>query len=159
MRSFAAFRISGICAALLSLVASTEASAEPRKPTHIACVGDSITYGANSSDPATKAYPVVLQGLEGNGVVVKNFGRSGATMLSNGDVPFINLTKPGDSAYSDATSFVDNAGANAVVSVIIILGANDSKDFNWNRNATNQGQQYLKDYLAMVDHFAGLQTK
>jgi acyl-CoA thioesterase I len=130
--------------------------AEPRKPTHVACVGDSITAGSGSSAPA-KNYPSQLQVLLGNGVQVKNFGNSGSTMLSEGygDKPY---TKQGE--YTGATDFVSNAGANALVSVVIILGANDSKPYNWEpANKPKNDQQYLKDYRALVEHFQGLASK
>lgn len=132
------------------------AGAEPRPATHIACVGDSTTYGSHASAPA-KSYPSVLQGLVGKSVVVKNFGHSGATMLSTGygDVPYNKQQE-----FTAATDFVSKAGAGAVVSVVIILGANDSKPVNWDPSGKPKNdQQYLKDYRAMVDHFAGLPTK
>jgi len=44
----------------------------------VACVGDSITAGANASD-VSKNYVSQLQVLLGNTVQVKNFGHSGAT--------------------------------------------------------------------------------
>src|SRR4051812_1034406 len=90
------------------------ASATPRTPTHVACVGDSITQGVGASSGSTN-YPADLQKLLGNAVKVGNFGHSGATMLSAGfgDAPYQN-----DPEYQAATSFVTNAGAGAVVDVI-----------------------------------------
>jgi len=139
----------------LGLTLALPARAEPRKPTHVACVGDSITAGNGVNDPA-KNYPSRLQGLLGNSVQVKNFGNSGSTMLSDGfgDKPYIKQVE-----YTNATTFVSNAGANAVVSVVIILGANDSKPYNWEPAAGKNDQQYLKDYRALVEHFAGLSSK
>lgn len=144
-----------LSASALSLLAAT-AIAEPRKPSHVACVGDSITQGSGATSPATN-YVSQLQGLLGAQVNVQNFGRSGATMLSAGfgDKPYTL-----DSKYTDATNFVSMAPAGAVVSVVIILGANDSKPINWDpANKPKNDQQYLKDYRAMVDHFAGLPSK
>ncbi|MES1184895.1 MAG: GDSL-type esterase/lipase family protein [Myxococcales bacterium] len=134
---------------------ASSATAEPRKPTHVACVGDSITAG-NGATSTAKNYPSQLQMLLGSSVQVKNFGNSGSTMLSDGfgDKPYIKQAE-----YTNATSFVSNAGAGAVVSVVIILGANDSKPYNWDPAAGKNDQQYLKDYRAMVEHFAGLSTK
>jgi hypothetical protein len=54
-----------------------------------------------------------------------NYGHSGATMLSTGDLPY--QLQP---EYTSATSFVSGAGATATVDVIIMLGTNDSKDYN-----------------------------
>src|SRR5579859_6127947 len=104
------------------------ANADVRVPTHVACVGDSITEGFAASNPATKSYPAQLQLLFGSQVSVKNFGRSGTTMLSQGfgDNPYENTLD-----YQNATNFVKGAPANAVVDVIIMLGANDSKPNNW----------------------------
>jgi len=131
--------------------------AAPRVPTHVACVGDSITYGYGASNQATKSYPANLQTLFGAGVQVKNFGHNGATMLSApfGDLPYVDQAE-----YSAAGNFVSGAGATAVVSVIIMLGANDSKNFNWAPSGKPKNdQQFLKDYRAMVEHFSALTPK
>lgn len=48
----------------------------------IVCDGNSVTYGFGSSDPATKSYPALLQGLAPfsyNGATVYNFGVNSAT--------------------------------------------------------------------------------
>ena len=51
----------------------------------VACVGDSITFGAGTKKPATDSYPAQLAGLLGEKFDVKNFGVSGSTLLKNGD--------------------------------------------------------------------------
>ena len=85
---------------------------------------------------------------------VKDFGHNSATMLSNGDQPYINQTE-----YTAATTFVSNAGASAVVDVIIMLGTNDSKSYNWAPTAgSTRAAQFMTDCAAMVDHFTGLAT-
>ena len=143
-----------VCTCTL-LVSVGVARADPRKPTHVACVGDSITEGSGATDPS-KNYVSQLQVLLGNTVQVKNFGVSGSTMLSEGfgDKPYTKQQK-----YLDSTTFVQSAGAQAVVSVIIILGANDSKPINWEPASGKNDQQYKKDYLALVDHYLGLTPK
>jgi lysophospholipase L1-like esterase len=129
------------------------AQAQARMPTHVACVGDSITNGYLASS-TSKSYPSDLQGIFGSGVQVKNFGHNGATMLSNGDQPYVN-----DTEYTAATTFVSNAGAGAVVDVIIMLGTNDSKSYNWApTDGSTRAAQFMTDCAAMVDHFAGLAT-
>jgi acyl-CoA thioesterase I len=147
-------RLVPLCSLSVTLLAAT-AQAEPRKPTHVACVGDSITAGAGASTTA-KNYVEQLKGLLGNGVQTLNFGVSGTTMLSKpfGDNPYTLAAQ-----YTPSTTFVQNAGAQAVVSVVIILGANDSKPFNWDPAAGKNDQQYKKDYLALVDHYLGLTPK
>ncbi len=128
-----------------------------RMPTHVACVGDSITAGAGSSNSATNSYPAQLQGLFGSQLAVKNFGHSGATMLSKGygDLPYQDQPE-----YQGATDFVKGAGATAVVDVVIMLGTNDSKPQNWTPTGKPKNdQQYLTDYRAMVEHFTALTPK
>jgi len=142
--------------ASLSFVSSL-AVAAPRVPTHVACVGDSITYGYGASNQATKSYPANLQTLFGASVQVKNFGHNAATMLSApfGDVPYEDQTE-----YTAAGSFVTGAGASAVPAVVILLGANDSKSLNWAPSGKPKNdQQFLKDYRAMVEHFSALTPK
>ena len=63
---------------------------------------------------------------------VINLGVSGRTMMKTGDFPYWN-----EQAYQDAL----NSEADIV---IMMLGTNDSKIFQWNRS------QYHKDYLEMI---------
>ncbi len=143
----------GVLAAVLVALLSRDTRAQTRTPTHVACVGDSITYGYAASS-SSKSYPSVLQTMFGTGVMVRNFGRNSATMLSVGDVPYIN-----QSEYTAATNFVSGAGANAVVDVIIMLGTNDSKSYNWAPAGTTRAQQFMTDCAAIVDHFTALGTR
>jgi MYXO-CTERM domain-containing protein len=138
--------------ALAAALSSSRAQAQVRMPTHVACVGDSITYGYAASS-ASAAYPSVLQTLFGSSVQVKNYGHSSATMLSVGDLPYQNQTE-----YTAATTFASGAGATAVVDVIIMLGTNDSKSYNWMVGTGTRAQQFVTDCGAMVDHFASLPT-
>ncbi len=143
----------GLCSMLLG---ASVAHAGPRMPTHVACVGDSITAGVGASSMTTN-YPADLQNLLGSTVVVANFGHSGATMLSAGygDAPY-----QLDPEYQAATNFVTSAGAGAFVDVIIMLGANDSASRNWTPpGKPKNDQQFLKDYRAMVEHFSALTPK
>src|SRR5208282_1861310 len=54
----------------------------------LACVGDSITYGAGVKHRDHNSYPVQLGKLLGDKWEVKNFGHSGATMVKKGDLPY-----------------------------------------------------------------------
>ncbi|HYQ29874.1 MAG TPA: GDSL-type esterase/lipase family protein [Polyangiaceae bacterium] len=151
----------GFCLGLISLVstglATSSALGAPRMPTHVACVGDSITYGYGASNQATKSYPANLQTLLGASVQVKNFGRNSATLLS---APYGDLPYEDQAEFAAASSFVSGAGASAVVDVIIMLGSNDSKNFNWAPSGKPKNdQQFLKDYRAMVEHFSALAPK
>ncbi|MBQ8450967.1 MAG: hypothetical protein IJY64_08680, partial [Bacteroidaceae bacterium] len=48
----------------------------------VACVGNSVTFGYGHKNPAETSYPTRLQQMLGEGYEVRNFGHSGATLLS-----------------------------------------------------------------------------
>jgi acyl-CoA thioesterase I len=111
--------------------------------TRIACVGDSITYGAAIRDRVNHCYPKVLGDLLGKEYTVRNYGVNGATLLKNGDRPYWKL-----GAFKQATDFGPNV-------VILKLGTNDTKPQNWGK----AGKEYEADLRAMVTHFKSLPTK
>ena len=123
--------------AVVALVASGAAS-PVTAATKVACVGDSITYGAGITDPAQR-YPAVLQTLLGSAYEVRNFGVSGRTLMRAGDRP-----------YWDTTQFTDST-AYAPAVVVIMLGTNDAKAINWGFKATFPG-----DYRDLIAHYRGL---
>jgi len=108
----------------------------------VACVGDSITFGACVQDREKNCYPVVLGGLLGDKYDVRNFGVSGATLLKKGDLPWWN-----QGAFKDATAFNPNI-------VVIKLGSNDTKPQNWKTKA-----EFEADYKALIEHFKTLPAK
>ena len=125
---------------LLLLIALAPVSSAEK--IRVACVGDSITYGAGVEMREKNCYPVVLGGLLGDGYEVKNFGVNGATLLNAGDLPY---TK--QKAYKDALAFKPNI-------VIIKLGSNDSKPNNWKK-----ADAFTKDYTALIESFQKLDGK
>jgi acyl-CoA thioesterase I len=130
------------------------AVAYARSPTNVACLGDSITVGVGASS-VDKEYPSVLQVTMGTGVDVQNFGVSGATMLTNGDKPY---TK--EYRYMQAVQYVMALPADAVVDVVIMLGTNDSKPYNWTPDGgVMQDKEYIADYEAMIRTLAGMPSK
>ncbi|MEN9575119.1 MAG: hypothetical protein RL514_2974 [Verrucomicrobiota bacterium] len=112
------------------------------KPLRVACVGDSITYGAGVEHREKNNYPKVLGELLGEKYEVKNFGLNGATLLKNGDLPYWK------------TQEFDRANAYQPDVVVIKLGTNDSKPQNWKHKAG-----FAADARALVAHFQGLPTK
>ncbi|WP_190811497.1 GDSL-type esterase/lipase family protein [Flagellimonas sp. S3867] len=84
----------------------------------IACVGNSITYGAGMADRENNAYPRQLQNMLDDAYEVKNFGVSGRTLLKKGDFPYWETEE-----YQKALDY------NADV-VLIKLGTNDTKQQN-----------------------------
>jgi lysophospholipase L1-like esterase len=117
-------------------------AAAGQEKVRVACVGDSITFGACVADREKNCYPAVLGELLGEKYDVRNFGVNGATLLKKGDLPWWN-----QQAYSDATSF------NPAI-VVIKLGSNDTKPQNWKNKADFEG-----DYRALIRHFRELLAK
>lgn len=108
-----------------------------QKKTKVACVGNSITYGATLSDPATESYPSQLQQLLGNQYEVGNFGKSGATLLNKGHRPYMQQEE-----FRKALTFAGDI-------VIIHLGINDTDPRNWPKYR----DFFVRDYLALIDSF------
>jgi lysophospholipase L1-like esterase/poly(3-hydroxybutyrate) depolymerase len=107
----------------------------------VACVGDSITFGAGIKDRANMAYPVQLGKLLGEGYDVRNYGVSARTMLRKGDHP---IQK--EKAYAKALAFAPDV-------VIIKLGTNDTKPHNWKHKA-----EFADDTRAMIQEFRALDS-
>ena len=85
----------------------------------VACVGDSITHGSGLMRREGTTYPDMLGHALGRGFKVRNFGVSGATMLSKGNKPWMETP---DAAL--ALEWEPDI-------VVIKLGTNDSKWANW----------------------------
>ncbi|HKK17389.1 MAG TPA: GDSL-type esterase/lipase family protein [Opitutales bacterium] len=117
--------------------------ADQEKPIRIACVGDSITFGAGVEDRPKNNYPAQLQAMLGEGYEVKNFGVSGATMLKKGNKPYWKLKQ-----FQTAQDFQPDI-------VIIKLGTNDSKPGNWAKH----GAEYRADYIEMIETFRELNSE
>lgn len=111
--------------------------------TKIACVGDSITYGSGIIERDSLSYPKQLQNILGKKYEVENFGVSGATMLKKGDKPYWDQPE-----FKSAKEFMPD-------DVIIILGTNDSKTFNWNTHKN----EFISDYNSMIQTFKKLNPK
>ena len=115
----------------------------PRKDAvRVACIGNSITFGAGIKNRSRDSYPSVLARMLGDNYWVKNFGVSARTMLNKGDHPYMN-----EPAYKNALAFNPNI-------VVIKLGTNDSKSFNWKYKA-----DFMKDAQPMINAFKGLPSQ
>ena len=115
----------------------------PRKDAvRVACIGNSITFGAGIKNRSRDSYPSVLARMLGDSYWVKNFGVSARTMLNKGDHPYMN-----EPAYKNALAFNPNI-------VVIKLGTNDSKSFNWKYKA-----DFMNDAQNMINAFKGLPSQ
>ena len=109
----------------------------------VACVGDSITYGAFiQRNRLAHAWPGALQKMLGRHYRVVNFGCCGATMLKKGNRPY---WKTG--TFRESTKFNPNI-------VLIMLGTNDTKPKNWQKC----GSDFAADAEAMIQHFEQLRS-
>ena len=122
-----------LCALLLGVL--TLATATASDTIRVACIGNSVTYGYGHRDPARTSYPTRLGEMLGEGYEVRNFGHSGATLLTRGHRPYI---------YQQAWR---NALAFAPDKAIIHLGLNDTDPRNW----PNYRDEFIPDYLAIID--------
>ncbi len=114
----------------------------PAEVVKVACVGDSITFGARVEDRAKNNYPAQLERILGNGYRVENFGVSGRTLLSKGNLPWISHPY-----YKQVSAFEPDI-------VVIKLGTNDAKPVNWKHKA-----EFLPDTLELIHHFKSLPSK
>lgn len=105
----------------------------------VACVGNSITFGAGIGNRDKDSYPAVLGQMLGDGYEVRNFGFSARTVLNRGDNPYMK-----EQMFREALAFQPDI-------VVIKLGTNDSKAHNW-----KYGREFEKDLETMVAAFQRL---
>ena len=125
-----------------ALPARSQDEGNQKSRIRVACVGDSITFGAGIKDRKNKAYPVQLQALLGDSYEVRNFGDSGSTLLKKGDRSYWDRK-----AYKNALAFNPHL-------VFIKLGTNDSKPQNWKHKS-----EFVSDYKDLIESFRALDSK
>lgn len=113
------------------------AKPQPGK-THIACVGDSITFGAGVKNPRKEAWPVYLGAALGPQVQAINYGFSGRTAGTNADWPYTR-----EKTYRQ--SITDRPDI-----VLLMLGTNDAKPYNWDARA------FAESYRILAGRYARL---
>lgn len=111
------------------------------KAKKVACIGNSITYGARLKYPQKESYPAQLQQLLGNGYWVKNFGISGSTMQPS-DNTFMKRDR-----WQHAKEFLPDL-------VFIKLGTNDIKPSHWKSE-----EAFVTSYQTMIDELRALPSK
>lgn len=107
----------------------------------IACIGDSITFGAGVRGNREQTWEYYLNELVGNDYQVLNYGISGRTLLSSGDYPYTKerYYKVSQSVQADT--------------YILMLGTNDAKPYNWHE------KRFENEYLFFVRSFVELSHK
>lgn len=103
--------------------------------TRVACIGNSITYGAAINDPVKYSYPTQLQEMLGDKYLVGRFGKSGATLLRRAFRPYFDQQE-----FRDAMAFHPDIA-------VIHLGINDTDPRAW----PCYRDEFITDYLALID--------
>jgi sialate O-acetylesterase len=105
----------------------------------IACIGDSITFGARLDSPEVDSYPAQLQQLVGEEHKVINFGVGGCTMLRKGHPTVWNELPKIKEAHPDI--------------VIISLGTNDTCGMGTcgERKCWEYKDEFMVDYQDFID--------
>lgn len=137
-----------VAAAVTTAVAAAGGAAwyltQPRKDKpnpkkrYLACIGDSITFGAGVVLARKhQAWPYLLEKLLGVDCQVLNYGISGATAQNEGDSPY------------RSTDFFATALSVKADTYLFMLGTNDSKPYNWNaKNYEANVREMLEDLKA-----------
>lgn len=131
------------CLTTLQLPAAAKRKKVAAEPVRVACVGNSITYGTGIADREHFSYPVQLQQMLGNGYVVGNFGKPGATLLYKGHRPYVEQPE-----FKEALRFKGDIA-------VIHLGINDTDPRNW----PNYRDEFVKDYLSIMDSLRAANPK
>ncbi len=124
---------------IVSVLILSQTGFAQEKVTKVAIIGNSITEGTFLKNPSENSYPGQLAKMLPAGWEVGNFGVSGRTMLKKGDFPIWKEQK-----FKNALNFQPNM-------VVIMLGTNDSKPYNW-----VHGDDFYADYISMIDTFENL---
>jgi lysophospholipase L1-like esterase len=103
------------------------------KKRRIACIGDSITFGAGVAQTRKEhAWTFVWNRALGDAFQVLNYGVSGATLQKEGDFPYHKV------------GFLKRLEKDASELILLMLGTNDAKPYNWNE------KRFFREYEAMI---------
>ena len=111
------------------------------KKKKIVCIGDSITFGAGVRGKKHQTWEFCLESKLGEEWQVLNYGISGRTLLSDGDYPYVHEKQYAASKGVCADKY------------IIMLGTNDSKPYNWKKDAYYEELvQFVEEYVSLENH-------
>lgn len=124
---------------LLTFVIGTSAADARRdrrqQRVRVACIGNSITFGTGTENPATDSYPAQLKSMvDTTRFDIRKFGRPGATLLEKGHNPYVATDE-----HAAAVAFAPDVA-------VIHLGINDTDPRNW----PNYNDEFVADYLKLI---------
>lgn len=111
------------------------------KKHHIACIGDSITYGCTVPFFFHNRYPAVLQRITGTDTQVAAFGSNDRTLQNTGNKPYRH-----EKVFTQSKDYCPDT-------VIILLGTNDSKDINW-----VSAESFRTQYAELINEYRVLES-
>ena len=114
------------------------------RPVRVACIGDSITFGAGIQD-TDQTYPAQLQALLGPEYEVRNFGRSGCTITRDSYKAW-HRGYVRQQEHTNALAFLPDV-------VICNLGINDVSSF-----ADGCRKDLVRDYREIIAAYRALPT-
>lgn len=106
----------------------------------VACVGSSTTQGAGTSSQIYKSWPIQIRSNLGNAFYTENLGVSGTTLQSIAG-----------QAWKETNQYTYSKLLNPDI-VLMALGGNDTKLFNWDP------EKFKADYLSLIAEFKALPT-
>lgn len=110
----------------------------------VACVGDSITQGINSTN-SNMTYPAFIQEMLGEGYYVLNAGMSGYSIVKTDEYAYWKTQQ-----YADAKALVPDV-------VLFALGTNDCNPGqaykNWDDPANNREELFIESTKELLDSF------
>lgn len=109
-------------------------------PLRVACIGDSITFGAYLPRRETEAYPARLETLSEGLIATTNLGVSGHTLIKAGRLSWWNSP-----AFAQAAAYRPDA-------VVVMLGTCDVVE-------PEKLAAYESDLGTLVDHFKALPSR
>jgi lysophospholipase L1-like esterase len=118
-----------------------------KKVTKVACIGDSITFGARLDDRDKHSYPAQLQVLLGEGYSVENFGVGSCTLIRKGKPTVWNELPKIKEANPDI--------------IVISLGTNDTCGMGTcgDRMCWEYKDEYESDYRDLIDELSNLPSR
>ena len=135
-------RFSIVLVPMFLVVISIVALGFTNKKIQVACIGDSITFGARLTFQDEDSYPAQLQTLLGEDFQVGNFGVGGCTLIRKG--------KP---TVWDELDKIEKSKPDIV---IVSLGTNDTCGMGTcgNRKCWEFIDEYESDYHDLIDYYA-----
>ena len=133
----------GISLVFILLPVISEGWGKKMAKTKVACIGDSITFGARLEDRDKYSYPAHLQRLLGDNFSVENFGIGGCTLIRKG--------KP-----NVWTQLAKICETNPDI-IIISLGTNDT--CGGTRACWDHKNDFPGDYIDLIDSLRAIPSK